>query len=153
MRIVNVLAALVLPSVLAWSQAPEPAKAEKLVKAAVAFAKANGMNRLIMETNQADGRFHVGSGSQLYIFIYDQAGVCQAIGFDTAKYVGKNRIGIQDPTGKFFLKEIIATAKGKGSGWVDYKYPNPQTNAVEDKTSFVELCDNLVVGAGVYKPK
>jgi len=153
MRTLNVLAALLLPGVLAWSQSPEPAKAEKLVKAAVAFAKANGMNRLIMETNQGDGRFHVGSGSQLYIFIYDQAGVCQAIGFNTTALVGKNRIGLQDSTGKFFLKEINNTAKTKGSGWVDYKYPNPQTNAVEDKTSYVELCGDMVVGAGIYKAK
>jgi len=153
MRNLNVIATLVLSSALAWGQAPEPAKAEKLVKAAVAFAKANGMNRLIMETNQGDGRFHVGSGSQLYIFIYDQTGTVQAIGFNTAALVGKNRIDLKDPAGKPFIKEILATAKTKGSGWVDYKYPNPQTNAVEDKTSYVERCGDMVVGAGIYKAK
>jgi cytochrome c len=133
------------------AQAPTPVQAENLVKKAVAYAKQNGMDKLIDQTNQADGRFHAGSGSQLYIFIYDPAGVCKAIGYNTAKFVGVNRWDIKDPDGKYFLREIIATAKTKGSGWVDYKYPNPLNNKVEQKTSYVEWVDGLVVGAGIYK--
>lgn len=143
------MAALACSIVMA--QAPSPNQAENLVKHAVAYAKQNSMEKLIEQTNQGDGRFHVGSGSQLYIFIYDQAGVCKAIGFNTLQFVGVNRFDVKDPDGKYFLREMIKMAKTKGNGWVDYKYPNPQNNKVEQKTSYVELVDGLIVGAGVYK--
>jgi signal transduction histidine kinase len=133
------------------AQSPSPAQAENLVKRAVAFAKQNGMEKLIEQTNQGDGRFHVGSGGQLYIFIYDQTGICKAIGYNTLPLVGVNRIGLKDPDGKFFLREMIKLAVSRGTGWVDYKYPNPINNKVEQKTSYVELVDGLIVGAGVYK--
>lgn len=136
---------------MALAQSPSPTQAENLVKHAVAYAKQNGMAKLVEQTNQGDGRFHVGSGSQLYIFIYDQNGICKAIGFNTQQFVGVNRIDLKDPDGVYFLREMVKIAKSKGSGWVDYKYPNPLSNKVEQKTSYVELVDGLIVGAGVYK--
>ena len=128
----------------------QKAQAQALVKEAVAFAKANGKEALLKETNQGQGRFHVKSGEALYIFVYDMAGTCQAIGFQ-GNMVGVNRINAKDPDGKFFIQEILQTAKAKGSGWVDYKYPNPKTGKIEAKASYVEFLDGLVVGCGIYK--
>jgi signal transduction histidine kinase len=145
------LALAALTCIQAGAQAPTPAQAEKLVQAAVGYAKQNGMEKLIQQTNQGDGRFHVGAGSQLYIFIYDLNGVCKGIGFNSPALVGVNRSDLKDPDGKFFIREILATAKTKGKGWVDYRYPNPQTNKVEPKTSYVELYEGYVIGSGVYK--
>jgi cytochrome c len=141
----------VLVCSMAVAQSPNPTQAEKLVKHAVDYAKQNGMAKLIEQTNQTDGRFHVGSGGQLYIFLYDQTGICKAIGFNTTPLVGVNRIDLKDPDGKYFLREMIKMAVTKGNGWVDYKYPNPLNNKIEQKTSYVELVDGLVIGAGVYK--
>jgi len=153
MRSPALLLSLALPCTVLLAQDPanNAQKAERLVKAAVAFANANGVDKLIQQTNNADGRFHVGSGSQLYIFVYEFSGVCRAIGYDTQKLVGVNRWDLKDPDGKFFLREIIAMAKGKGSGWIDYKYTNPQTGRIQAKTSYVERVGDLVVGAGIYK--
>lgn len=128
----------------------QKAQAQALVKEAVAFAKAQGKDALLKETNQGSGRFHVKSGEALYIFVYDLTGTCLAIGFQ-GNMVGVNRWNAKDPDGKFFLQEIIQTAKAKGSGWVDYKYPNPKSGKVEQKTSYVEFFDGLVVGCGIYK--
>lgn len=147
----RIVALSALACLVAYPQAPTPAQAEAYVKKAVAFAKENGMDKLIQETNQASGRFHVASGGELYIFIYDMNGNCRAIGYNTGAFVGKNRLDVKDPDGKSFLKEMLAVAKGKGKGWVDYKYPNPMSNKIEAKTSYVEMCDGLLVGAGVYK--
>lgn len=147
----TILGGLAALALAAQAPAPTPAQAEKLVTKAVEFAKANGIDKLIAETNQANGRFHVGTGSQLYIFIYDAQGVCKAIGFDTQALVGKNRIDLKDMDGKFFIREILSVAKAKGSGWVDYKYPNPQTGKVQAKTSYVVMCQGYIVGSGVYK--
>jgi signal transduction histidine kinase len=33
----------------------------------------------------------------------------------------------------------------------DYKYPNPKSNKVEARTSYVEYLDGWVVGCGIYK--
>jgi signal transduction histidine kinase len=146
---------IVVPLLISLALAPlhaqdQKAKAQTLVKEAIAFAKKSGKDALIKETNMGTGRFHVKSGDDLYIFIYNTEGICLAIGFQS-NLVGANRIGLKDPDGKFFLKEMIETAKTKGSGWVDYKYPNPKTNQVQDKTSYVEFLDGMVIGCGIYK--
>jgi cytochrome c len=58
---------------------------------------------------------------------------------------------LKDADGKFFMKEIIKTAAEKGKGWVDYKWMNPVTKKVVDKTTYVEKVDGYVFGCGVYK--
>ena len=145
-------AVIVLASLYALAQAPGPVQAESIVKHAVNYAKKNGMDKLIAQPHQTDGRFQVGTGSALYLFIYDQTGVCKAIGYNSQALVGVNRIDVKDPAGKPYVRDLIALAKAKGAGWVDYQYPNPlHDNKIEPKTSYVELCDGLVVGCGVYK--
>jgi len=131
--------------------AATPAQAQNLVKKAILYANQNSMDKLIQETNQADGRFHVGTGGELYIFIYSTDGVCKAIGFETQQAVGKNRMELKDPDGKLYIKDFITLAKTQGSGWVDYKKPNPSNGKIEAKTSYVEMCQGLVIGAGAYK--
>jgi len=151
MNYIKLLGAIALPYMMAGAQAPTPAQAEALVKQAVAFAKQNGVEKLLQETNQGSGKFHVSSGSALYIFIYDDQGVVKAIGFNTGALVGKNRIDTKDPDGKLFVREFVRIAKTKGKGWVDYKYPDPTTNKVKEKTSYVESYEGLAIGCGIYK--
>jgi hypothetical protein len=38
-----------------------------------------------------------------------------------------------------------------GSGWVNYKWPNPLNNKIEDKVSYVEKMGDYFVGVGVYR--
>jgi signal transduction histidine kinase len=140
-----------LPCLLAPAQTPTSAQAVALVKQAVAYAKQNGMAKLIEETNSPKGKFHVASGKELYIFIYNDRGVVKAIGFNTEALVGVNRIDLKDPDGVMFIREIIDVAQTKGKGWVDYKYPNPTTNAIDQKTSYLEFYEDMIIGSGVYK--
>jgi signal transduction histidine kinase len=49
------------------------------------------------------------------------------------------------------IQEMVKVAKEKGSGWVDFKWPNPVTKAVEAKSGYVERAGDLLVGSGVYK--
>ena len=86
----------------------------------------------------------------LYPFIYDMTGVCVAHGARPA-LIGKNLIDLKDQDGKYLIQELVAIAKGPGSGWVDYKWPNPLTNKIEDKTSYVEKMGDYLVGVGVYR--
>jgi signal transduction histidine kinase len=151
MNVAKMALVAMLPCLLASAQTPTSAQAVALVKQAVAFAKQNGIGKLIQETNSPKGKFHVASGKELYIFIYNDRGVVMAIGFNTEALVGVNRIDLKDPDGVMFIREIIEVAQTKGKGWVDYKYPNPITNAIDQKTSYLEFYEDMIIGSGVYK--
>lgn len=142
---------LALCSLTLAAQAPKPtaAQAVKLVQRAIQYGKQFGGEKLILETNQ--GIFHVGSGSELYVSVYDEAGMVRAIGYNAQKLVGTNGMGYKDVDGKLFFKEIITQAKEKGSGWVDYKWKNPTTDAVQAKSTYFESWNGLVICAGIYK--
>jgi len=86
----------------------------------------------------------------LYPFIYDMSGLCVAHGAREA-LIGKNLIDLKDQDGKFLIREMVAMSKGPGSGWIDYKWPNPLTNKIEDKSSYIEKMGDYFVGVGVYK--
>jgi cytochrome c len=86
----------------------------------------------------------------LYPFVYDMSGLCVAHGARPA-LIGKNLIDLKDQDGKYLIREIIAIAQGPRHGWVDYKWPNPITNKIEDKSSYIEKLGDYVVGVGVYR--
>jgi len=86
----------------------------------------------------------------LYAFIYDMSGKCVAHGARAA-LIGKNLIDLKDQDGKFLIREMVNMAKGPGSGWIAYKWPNPINNKIEDKLSYVEKMGDYFVGVGVYK--
>jgi len=86
----------------------------------------------------------------LYPFIYDLSGLCVAHGARPA-LIGKNLIDLKDQDGKFLIREMVTMSKGSGSGWIDYKWPNPISNKIEDKSSYVEKMGDYFVGVGIYK--
>lgn len=147
MKIARAFVLSALSCLMAMAQSP---RAETLVKKAIAYAQANGVEKLIAQTNSLDGRFHVGSGSEMYLYVYDLNGMMKANGFKT-ELVGKSRFDAKDPDGKFFVREFIKCAKTSGSGWVDYKYANPLDGKIELKTSYVELSEDLIFCCGTYK--
>jgi signal transduction histidine kinase len=151
MRLTSIILGIALLSLPAAAQIPRSTQAVALVKRAVAFAKKSGVNALLQEINAPDGKFHVATGGELYIFVYDEHCVVKAIGFNTEALLGKDRTALKDSDGLYFVKEIVNLAINKGKGWVDYKYPNPATNTIEAKTSYVEYYGNLVIGSGIYK--
>jgi cytochrome c len=98
-------------------------------------------------TDTSTKEFH---DRDLYPFVYDLTGVSVAHGAIRA-LIGKNLMDMKDQDGKYFFKEMIDIAKGPGTGWVDYKWPNPVTAKIQDKSAYVEkLGDNYFVGVGIY---
>jgi cytochrome c len=94
-----------------------------------------------------DKEFH---DRDLYAFIYDFNGVCVAHGARPA-LIGKNLLDIKDQDGKYLIQSMIEITKDGGTGWVDYKWPDPLTNKIEDKSAFVaKLGEGYWVGVGVY---
>jgi cytochrome c len=99
-------------------------------------------------SDQSVKEFH---DRDLYPFVFDFLGRCAAHGARPV-LIGRNLIDLKDQDGKYLIREMIAISKGLGSGWVNYKWPNPLTNKIEDKTSYIaRLGDNYFVGVGVYR--
>lgn len=123
-------------------------EAVAMVKRAVALIKSDGKEKAFAAiSDPANTAFH---DRDLYVYVYDLNGVALAHG-NNPKMVGKPLIGLKDNEGKPMIKEMVDLAKAKGSGWVDFKWPNPVTKAVEAKSGYVEKVDDMLVGSGIYK--
>jgi len=123
-------------------------EASAMVRKAVTFLKDNGKEKAFVEFgNTSNTQFH---DRDLYVFVYDLNGNNLAHG-NNPKMVGKNLIEMKDADGKLIIKSFIDVANSKSKGWVDYKWPNPVTKAVEPKSSYIEKVDGLIIGCGIYK--
>ncbi len=68
------------------------------------------------------------------------------------KLEGQNLSAIRDPDGFAVFNEMVAVAKAKGAGMVDYRWPKPGASEPVAKTSYVKLFEpwGWVLGSGVY---
>jgi cytochrome c len=64
--------------------------------------------------------------------------------------VGKDFYRVQDPEGKYFIKEIVDAANAKDFGWASYKWYDPATRKVAPKSVYFEKVDNMIFCSGVY---
>ena len=58
------------------------------------------------------------------------------------KLEGKNLTKVKDTDGKLFVKDMIDMAASNGTGWVDYKWPHPETKKITQKHSYVARIDS-----------
>jgi uncharacterized protein len=66
---------------------------------------------------------------------------------------GKHLIDLKDQDGKFITQEWIRIATTPPyHGWSNYRWPNPVTNTVDDKSSWIErMGDDYLVGVGIHR--
>ncbi|KAF0219213.1 MAG: hypothetical protein FD174_2299 [Geobacteraceae bacterium] len=129
------------------ARADQKEDAVKMVKEAAAFYKANGLEKALDALNDPKGPFVKGA---LYVFAFDANGILLANATAPDK-VGQNLLEVPDSKGKKFRKEIVELAKKEGTGWVDYTILNPKNKTEEQKTSYVEMAGELILGCGIYK--
>ncbi len=138
---------LVMASMALAATNGTPAEAEAMVKKAIAFMKANGKDKAFAEIGNSKGQF---IDRDLYVFVYDMNGKCVAHGFNP-KMVGKDLIEMKDPDGKFYVKERVEIAKTKGKGLQNYKFTNPDSKKIDDKSAYIEKYEDFIFGCGAYK--
>jgi len=132
----------------AWAEEGANRKdAEAMVKKGVAFIKANGKDKGYAEITNKQGQFE---DRDLYLVVYGLDGKVWAHGANE-KMVGKMLIGLKDVDGKEFVKERVDLGKAKASFWQDYKFTNPVTKKVGEKSMYCERLEETVVCGGVYK--
>ena len=139
----------ILPAQAATSEFGTKDEAVAMVKRAQEMFKKDGAEATFKAiSDPANKDFH---DRDLYVYVYNLQGVCVAHGARPA-LIGKNLLDLKDQDGNYLIRAHVEIAKGPGSGWVSYKWPNPITNKIEDKTSYVEkMGDDYFVGVGVYR--
>ncbi len=118
-----------------------------MVEAAVAHVKKVGYEQAFKDF-QNDKVTWV--KKDLYIFAYTMQGVNVVLGTND-KFPGKNMWDMQDPGGRFIIRDLAAIAS-KGAGWYKYEFTNPVTKKFGDKESYVTKVPNFdgFLGVGIY---
>jgi signal transduction histidine kinase len=129
--------------------ADNPADAIALVEKGISYIQKNSKDDLIKEINNKNPEF-INGGIYLYIRAMDGTTLAHPI---NPKLVGKNLITLPDGNGKLFRKEIVELAKTKGKGWVDYRFNNPVTKEMENKSTYIVRSGDVILEAGIYKGK
>jgi cytochrome c len=122
-------------------------EAVAMVQRVIAYIKANGKEKAIAEINNLQGQFR---DRDLYVTINDLNMKSLAHGAN-AKMQGKDLIDLKDADGKFFMRERLDLVKAKSKGWQDYKFVNPVTKQIEQKATYFERYQDIVVNCGIYK--
>ncbi|GFO67595.1 hypothetical protein GMLC_11740 [Geomonas limicola] len=144
--IAAVLVSLITLTCVSPCLADSPDQAIRLVKKAAAFYKEQGLEKALEEFSNPKGQFKEG---EVYIFAYDLTGTMLA--HPNPALIGQNLTDVPDANGKLFRKEFVTVAMTKGSGWVDYKYQNPKTKQMEQKTTYVEKVEDIIICCGIFK--
>lgn len=133
---------LAAPAVYAAGQAtPDEAKA-MAVKAAE-YLKAVGPDKAFPEFDAKDGPWH---DRDLYVIVQNTQGVMVAHGTMPAM-IGKSMLDLKDVDGKPFNRETQAI---KDEGWIEFKWMNPVSKAVEPKKQYIIRVGDYLVGVGAY---
>lgn len=151
---VHSLLALAFTPILGLLSAPilaadSPADAIAMVDKGLAYLQKNGKDALIKEINNKNPEFIKG---EIYLYVRGMDGITLAHPVNP-KLIGKNMLELGDADGKLFRKDIVEMAKTKGKGWVDYRYNNPVTKVVENKSTYLVRSGDIILEAGIYKNK
>ena len=122
-------------------------QAKAFSERASAHIKEVGEEKAFDDFTRPDGGFVDG---ELYVFCYDNKGVNKAHGGNPA-FVGRNLLHIKDPDGTEPNALIVKMGFEQGRGWVDFKWPNPVTKRIENKSAYVIRTNDVVCGVGYYK--
>lgn len=146
-KIAAAVAASMLAGISAAAHATPESDAQDLVKRAGAYIKANGLEKACADFADPAKGFRT---NESYVYIHDIRAkmLCNP---GSPRTVGKEMIDVKDMDGKYFNKEMVKLATTKGSGWVEYKWTNPATQKMQDKKSYIERQDDLIIGSGFYK--
>src|SRR5262249_36419188 len=109
-------------------------EAVAMVQRVVAMFKKDGADATINAINTRGKSF---IDRDLYPYVLDMNGYNRANAAIPAVR-GKYIFDIRDADGKFLIREHLDIAKGPGRGWTDFKWLNPKTGSIDDKSAYLE---------------
>jgi cytochrome c len=116
-----------------------------MVKKAKAYIKANGNEKAYTEISNPKGQF---VDRDIYIYVYDKNLKNLAHG-GNQRLIGKDLGEMKDVDGKYFNRGLLEAAQ-KGGGTYTFKFLNPATKDIEQKTGYAEMAGDVMVGSGAY---
>jgi cytochrome c len=123
-----------------------PDEARAMAVRATALIEEVGPKQAFRTFMDPDGGFIEGD---LYVFVLDFDGVLWVNGaFPDA--IGSIALDAQTADGRYYVREMIALARTRGEGWVEYEFYNPCTGEFAPKVSFVKRAGRFIVGVGAY---
>jgi len=148
MKIRHLLVLIMLTGLLAAgayaADRATPDEAKAMAIKAAQYLKEVGPDSAFAAFNDRQGPWH---DRDLYVFVNDATCKTFAHGGNQA-LVGKTLATLKDVEGKPFMQDIAAI---QDAGWVDYKWQNPVTKAIEPKVTYVVRVGQFSVGVGAYK--
>lgn len=141
-RLSSALIALVVAGA-AFANGATRAEAQAQVAAAVNHAKKVGTEQATKDINAAPEWKVKG----MNVILNTVNGLVLASSLNE-RLVGKNTLEMKDPSGKAFVKDMVATAN-KGEGWVDYQFINPESKKLEERAMFVRKVPGTETFVGV----
>jgi len=123
-------------------------EAQKMARDAIAHVKAVGTEKAFQEFDES-GKWRV---KDLYVFCYKFDGTCACNGNNKA-LIGRNLIDFVYPDGQKQIRNMVQVAQTKGSGWIDYQWPHPQTKKIAAKSAWVTKIPGYdgFLALGIYK--
>ena len=123
-------------------------EAKHFAERAASHVKDVGKDKAFADFSRADGGYVDG---ELYIFCQAEDGTVVAHGGNPA-IVGKNMLAVKDPDGKAPNAEMNRIGLTQGAGWYDFRWPNPATKQIQQKSAYVIKIDqHTICGSGYYK--
>ena len=117
------------------------------VEKAAAHVKAVGKKQALADFSDPNGQFREG---EIYVFAEDFKGNELASG-GQPELVGQSILDVQDSSGVYLVRELIATARDQARGWVGYVWDNPETAEQQEKRAYViKAGPDWCVGSGMY---
>jgi cytochrome c len=130
----------------AQCQAAGLGEAKALALKAAKLLRAAGPKRAFRRFSDPDDAF---IDRDLYVFILDLNG---RIWFNAVFPVapGSNILGSRDSSGRYFVQDMVTTARNEGEGWVEYEWLSPCTGEMAPKSAYVVRVGPLLVAVGAY---
>jgi cytochrome c len=125
-----------------------PNDAKKMVDEAIVHIKDVGTAKAFEDFSTPGGKWH---NKDIYLFCYKTDGTNVCHGANKA-LIGKNLIELKTADGQLLIQNLINIAQTKGTGWIDYQWPHPETKKTEAKKAYVAKIPGFdgLVGAGSY---
>jgi signal transduction histidine kinase len=122
-------------------------EAKALLEKALAHIDAVGKDQAYADFSRRDGGF---VDRDLYVYCADMEGNILAHGANPV-LIGQNLIDLTDTDGAHPIREGVRVVQTSGSGWIEFRFPNPVTKKIEAKTAFVSKAKDNWCGVGYYK--
>ena len=123
-------------------------RARELLDRAVAYYRENKDQALAAFNRQ--GEFIQGD---LYVYAINTTGVMLASGGSSSALIDRIVLGMGDVDGKLIFKEMLAIARSKGSGSVEYRWLNRVDRKIERKVTYFQKVGDVIIAVGYYIPR